>query len=56
MKKFIADVNAPFEPRHVRTKINNERAKHEKEVQRRLKSMEMIQVFFKKMMSILLDY
>ena len=42
MKKFIADVNAPLEPRHVRTKINNERAKHEKEVQRRLKSMEMI--------------
>ena len=41
MKKFIANVNVLFEP-HVRTKVNNECAKHEKEVQRRLKSMEMI--------------
>lgn len=42
MKKFIVNVNAPFEPRHVCTKINNKRAKYVKEVKRRLKSMEMI--------------
>lgn len=41
IKTFIADVSALFEP-HVHTKINNKHAKHQTEVQRRLKSMEMI--------------
>ena len=40
MMKFIAD--ASIESRYVHTKINYERAKHEKEVPRRLKSMEII--------------
>ena len=42
MMKFIADVTGPVEPRHVHTKINYERTKHEKEVPRQLKSAEII--------------
>ena len=46
MKEFITDVNNLFEPR-VRTKINNDCAEREKEVQRRSKPMGVMKVYFK---------